>query len=107
MVDKYDLLELFEIEPNVIDEEAGIYRYKRTNEYGFTLVFYLSICEGRCILTLTYQDFIKPLYDMIFDNIQKIECSEDRLIINQENKSESIIVYFKPNYSLAFEERLQ
>lgn len=104
---EHDLLELFESEPNIIDEEAGIYIYKRTNEYGFTFVFYFSMCEGRCIITLMYQNFINPIYDMVFDDVQEIECSEERLIIKQKNKTESIIVYFKPNYSLAFEARLQ
>ncbi len=106
---EYELVELFECEPKMLyeEEDVGIYTYERTDKCGFTLSLTISVHEEDCGLTFTYQDLRKPLYQMKFEEVEKIECSEDRLIMKQKNKSESIIVYFKPNYSLAFEERLQ
>lgn len=105
---EYELIELFGCEPKMLceDEDVGIYSYKHTDEYGFTLGLGISIYEEHCRLTLTYKNFTKPLYQMKFDEIEKIECSENRLIMQQRNKTKSIIVCFKPNYSLTFEERL-
>lgn len=107
VIDKLDLLELFENEPKIIDEEAGLYKYSRKDEHGFTLTMSLFLYDEYCSLTLEYKDFKMPLYEMGFNKIEKIECSENRLIIKQEDKPESVIVYFKPNYSLTFSERLK
>ncbi len=106
---EYELIELFECEPKMLyeNEDVGIYSYKRTDNYGFTLSLTISVHEEHCRITLTYREFSKPLYQMKFDDVEKIECSEHRLIMKQKDKAESIVVYVKPNYSLTFEERLQ
>ena len=106
MIDKYELLEMFEAEPRIIDEEAGIYVYKKTDGHGFTFKMYLSICESTCILTLSYKGLEYPLYDIDFHDIESITCKENKLFIHQTNSKEDIVVYFKPNYTLTFEDSL-
>jgi hypothetical protein len=104
--DKYELLELFESEPKVIvDELTGIFDYKRTDAYGFTLNLYISVHNQFCSLSLSYKDYKTFIFDIGFNNVESIQRKDDRLIVQQTNTNQRIVVYFKPNYALEFEDR--
>lgn len=103
---EYEFLELFEREPEIIGEKGNeIYIYKRLDDYGFTLEMNLSLQEKFCRLALFYKDLKEPQFDFGFENVESIECREDRLIIQQTGNPERIVMFFKPNYALLFEDR--
>lgn len=107
MINQYELLELFENDPKILGEkEAGIYEYKRKDTYGFTLKMCIFLYDEYCSLTLSYKDFKTPIFDMGFNKINSIKCKDDKLIIRQAGNPKNIVVYFKPNYTLDFEEQL-
>jgi hypothetical protein len=106
MIDKYELLELFESEPKIIDEEAGEHEYKKEDAFGFTLKMIIFLYDEFCGLTLNHKDLKYPIFDLGFDNINRIKCKDDKLIIQQANNTKNVVVYFKPNYTLKFEDRL-
>ena len=103
---EYELLELFESDPVVIDEGACIYRYRRTDKFGFCLKFYFSAYNQNCAISLWYKNFANPIFDIGFDKITSIICKKDKLILEQENQEEDAVVYFKPTYTFIFEKRL-
>lgn len=105
--DKYELLALFESEPKIMgEEEIRRYRYERQDEYGFTLKLYFSFYEGFSSLTLSHRDLKVQIFDLGFENVEKIVCTEDKLILQQTGNHKDIVVYFKPSYSLVFEDRV-
>lgn len=107
MVDKYELLELFESEPKILgDEEAGIYEYKRQDKYGFTFKMSLFLYDECCSITLEHKDLKYPLFNLGFDKLDYIKCKDEKLIIQQINNSKNVTVLFKPNYAMTFEDRL-
>jgi hypothetical protein len=106
MIDKYELLELFEAEPRIIDEEAGMYEYKKEDAFGYTLKMTIFLYDEFCSLTLNHKDLKHPIFELGFDKVDYIKCKDDKLIIQQSNNSKSAVVYFKPNYFLRFEDRL-
>jgi hypothetical protein len=107
MVDKYDLLELFECNPKIIgDEAAGIYEYQKQDVYGFTLRLCLFLYDDYCSLTLSHKDLSTPLFELGFNNINNITSKENRLIIDQTGNPKNIVLHFKPNYTLRFEDRI-
>ena len=106
MIDKYELLELFESEPKIIDNDAGIYSYQKTDIHEFTLAMTIFLYDNFCSLTLKHKDLKYPLFELGFDKIDCIKCKDDKLIIQQSNMSKNVVVYFKPNYFLRFEEQI-
>ena len=97
--DKYELLELFECEPKVIDEDAEIYVYTSVNKYGFKFELYLSIYDMNTILTLTYKDFDAPIIDISISNVKRIGvCSKKLSIYTSENDCPNAVVFFEPSF---------
>lgn len=101
----YELLELFESFPEVYDKEAGMYKYRRQDEYGLILDMNLVLCEGTCILTLFHKDLKNPLFDLDCGELEEIFCEKDRMIIRRSNELKDVIVDFRPGYSIKFEKR--
>jgi hypothetical protein len=60
-----------------------------------------------CSISLWYKNFANPLFDIGFNNVKKIVCQKNKLILEQENQEHDAVVYFKPTYTFAFEERLK
>lgn len=105
--DEYELLELFENNPVMLyEEDVGIYEYAKNDINEFTLKMYINIYERVCIFTLLYKNLKYPLYDIDLRNVETIKCKDDKLIIQQTNNKKNVIIYFKPNYTLKFEDRL-
>lgn len=107
MIDQYDLLELFESEPKIIDEQICIYEYKKQDSHGFIFTMYLNYYDEFCSLTLEHKNLKTPIFDLRYNNVNNIEAKNDNLVINQTNKYQKIVIYFKPNYTLSFEEPIQ
>jgi hypothetical protein len=104
---EYELLELFESEPTIIGEaEVCIFKYAKIDKYDFTFTMSLYVFEETCILSLFHKDLKYPIFDISFDKIENIKCKDDKLIIQQRDNTKNIVVYFKPNYTFAFEDRL-
>jgi hypothetical protein len=111
--DKYDLLWLFECEPKVLKEGMEIFLYKQEDSRGFSLEFYIDVCEETCIITLMHKDLVKPLYNITINKVISITGREDRLIIRRTMQEKGrhkitrfeqhVILYFKPNYELRIE----
>jgi hypothetical protein len=104
---EYELLELFESEPIVINKDACIYTYKHTDKFEFRLELYFSAYDQCYSISLWYKNFANSLFDIGFNNVKKIVCQKDKLIIEQENKEKDAVVYFTPTYTFTFEERLK
>lgn len=99
--DKYELLELFECEPKVVDEDAEIYVYTSINKYGFKFELYLSIYDMSTILTLTYKDFNDPIIDISITNVKKINAGSKKLnIYTSENDWPNTVIFFEPSFRI-------
>ena len=97
---KYELLELFENFPKIIDEEAHIYLYSKKSEYGFELELFISQYEGTCIVTLYFEQNKRwTLYDFKINDVVELKVDENKLSIIKESEK-SIIIYFKPIFQL-------
>lgn len=104
--DEYELLELFASEPVEINgKEAGVLLYNKEDSNGFKLSMYMSIYEYFCSISLSYKNFAKPIFDIALNEVKCVKSKGDRLIISQDNKEHNVIIYFKPNYALAFEKQ--
>lgn len=104
--DEYELLELFASEPvEICEKGAGIFQYNQEDIHGFKLSLYMSIYENMCSINLTHKDLAKAIFDIGLDNIKCIKGQKDRLAIQQNDKELDVIIYFKPNYALAFEKQ--
>ncbi|MCX7568412.1 hypothetical protein OS242_00300 [Tumebacillus sp. DT12] len=75
--DYYRLLEIFESEPRVLDEEVEIYQYAKTDRFGFTLSLHLSRLEDTAIVTLEHRDLPGALFDHIEHGVVKLVCADD------------------------------
>ncbi|MUK87331.1 hypothetical protein GMD78_02810 [Ornithinibacillus sp. L9] len=100
---EYEMLELFESDPVVIGQyEAGNFIYSKTDEFGFKLVFTISIYENECIVSLSHQSYKTPIVDYRFKDVVALVKNEDCLILKRNNNEELIKVFFKPNFSFSF-----
>lgn len=97
--DKYDLLEIFESEPVVIDKDALIFKYQIENTLGFNFSLYFSAYDRSAVITLKYNSIANPIFDIDINKITEIVAINEKLIINCENHK-VIAVLFKPNFSL-------
>lgn len=71
------MIEIFESEPHVLDEEADIFKYSRTDRFGFTLSLYLSAFEESTVVTLKHRDLSQALFDHILQDVVELVCKED------------------------------
>lgn len=75
--DEYRLLEIFESEPRVLDDEVGIYKYGRTDRFGFTLTLLVSGLEHYAVVTLEHRDLTHSLFDHSLHDVVKLVCKDD------------------------------
>ncbi len=93
----------FETSPKIIDQEVAIYEYKLTSVNSFRMEFFISICEGFLVVTISHPTLEIPLFELAFHHVFSIECSDCKMIIKQERKTQPINLQIKPSYSLVFE----
>ncbi|MBP1756849.1 MAG: hypothetical protein H6Q59_3247 [Firmicutes bacterium] len=99
--DEYELLELFENEPvPVFDEEAGVFIYSRIDNLGFKLVMTMSIYEFECNISLNHDNYQKPIFEFKLKDVDSIKCDNGKMLLNRKENEQSVIIYFKPNYSV-------
>ncbi|MDA7028017.1 hypothetical protein PJ311_15700 [Bacillus sp. CLL-7-23] len=80
--DEYELLELFESEPDSIadDPDAGILIYSYKDNQDFELILTLDVYQLTCSLGITYKDFI--VFSADFQNVTSIKKVENFLVIS-------------------------
>ena len=99
--DEYELLELFENEPvSVFDDEAGVFIYSRNDNLGFKLVMTMSIYEFECDISLNNDSYQKPIFEFKLKDVDSIKCEADKMLFIRKEREQSIIIHFKPNYSV-------
>lgn len=99
--DKYQLLELFESEPKVMDENAEIYLYSTLNKYGFKLDLYLSTYDMNVVITLKYKEINYPIFDISLSEVTKVDVSYKKLSVYKNNGIDPVVVIsFEPNFRL-------
>lgn len=75
--DYYRLIEIFESEPRVLDEEVHIFQFSKADRFGFTLSLHLSALEDTAIVTLMHRDLPYALFDHILHDVVKLVCKDD------------------------------
>jgi len=99
--DKYELLELFQCEPNVIDEDAEIYVYTSINKNGFKFELYLSIYDMNASITLYHNELTVPIFDIGVSDVRKIEAFANKLsIYSSEDDNPIAVIFFESNFRL-------
>lgn len=101
--DEYELLELFCSDPNVIDKDAGIFLYDTKDKFGFKFTLYFSIYDRQVAIRLSHNDLINPIFDIALTDVEKIEADSEKLSIYRKSHNLKVVVYFKPNFTLAIE----
>lgn len=100
--ESYELLELFENEPKVIDKEAGMYDYYTAEINGFVLSLNIWEYDGNAYITLTHKDLKVPIYEVAINFVNKIMVKDNALFIFREGIEQPFTVYFKPNFSFSY-----
>lgn len=99
--DELDLLELFESEPtSIFDKEAGVFMYTKEDEKGFMLILHLSVYEQTCEASLSFRDYINPIFEFNDRDVESIRRDGDKLIISIKEVPNKMIIHFKPNFSI-------
>lgn len=99
--DEYEMLELFEDEPLVmIDEQTGIFTYKKVDNYGFKLTLTILVHESECDVTLSYKHFKGLIFDFELEDINQIKGENNRLTILGNGGNTKVEISFKPHFSL-------
>lgn len=99
--DEYEMLELFEDEPLVmIDEQTGIFTYRKMDNYGFNLSMTIWIHESRCSVRLSYKHFKGLIFDFELEDIRQIKGENNRLTILGNDDNREVEISFKPHFSL-------
>lgn len=99
--DEFELLELFDNEPvSVFEKDAGVFIYSRPDNLGFELVLTMSIYEFECNISLNHADYQKPIFEFKLTDVDCIKCNDGKMFINRKGNRRSVILFFKPNYSV-------
>lgn len=99
--DEYELLELFESEPEELFEEgAGFYMYKKTDELGFQILLYISYYEDMCSVSLSNDKYSWTIFEFELYFIESIKNESDCLKIRGDSGKIEIDIQFKPHFSL-------
>ncbi|MED4117272.1 hypothetical protein [Priestia megaterium] len=99
--DEYEMLELFEDEPLVmIDEQTGIFTYRKIDDYGFKLSLTISVHESQCSVSLSYKHFKGLIFNFELEDINQIKGENNRLTILGNDGNKEVEISFKPHFSL-------
>ncbi|MGE7885772.1 hypothetical protein [Bacillus sp. NPDC094077] len=101
--DKYELLEIFEDEPeDYYISGAGVYKYSKTDNLGYKLLMYMSVYKNTVVLNLLLTE--KTIFDTNIASVEKVYTREDTLYIQCSGENKIIKVKFKPYFSIKIEE---
>ncbi|MBE5100325.1 hypothetical protein [Priestia aryabhattai] len=99
--DEYEMLELFEDEPLVmIDEQTGIFTYRKIGDYGFKLSLTISVHESQCSVSLSYKHFKGLIFNFELEDINQIKGENNSLKILGNDGNKEVEISFKPHFSL-------
>lgn len=84
-VNRQDLVQLFDKEQIIYDEEAGVYNYKKYYSAFFTLTLNFYELEDRATIRLDYHPIKHWLFDVGMHNIKVIEYSANSLFFYRAN----------------------
>jgi hypothetical protein len=97
----HDLLSLFCNEPKIIEKDAEIFEYSKEDEFGFKLIFYISVYDNFASIMLEHKNYKKPIFDIGISNISEIDVDYNLLRIIDQNSKSLFNVYFQPNFRIA------
>lgn len=98
---EYELLELFEDEPLVmVDDQTGMFTYRKSDDYGFKLILTTSVHESKCSVSLGYEHFKGVIFNFELEDISQIKGENNRLTILGNDGNTEVEISFKPHFSL-------
>ena len=101
--DKYELLELFESEPeDFLIEGAGVYLYRKMDHLGFKLIMIMSVYENTIKLSLSYNEGC--VFDVNMEFVERVYTRNDTLHIQCSEEKRAIEVRFKPHFAINIRE---
>jgi len=101
--DEYELLELFESEPeDFLIEGACVYLYRRIDHLGFKLIMIMSVYENTVKLSLSYNEGC--LFDVSMESVERVYSRNDTLHIQCTEEKKAIEVRFKPHFAINIRE---
>lgn len=99
--DEYELLELFESEPEELYQEgAGFYMYSKIDKLGFQILLYISQYENKCIVSLSNDIYNWTIFDFELYFIESIRNENECLKIRGNSGKTEVDIQFKPHFSL-------
>lgn len=99
--DEYELLELFESEPEELFQEgAGFYMYKKVDKLGFQLLLYISQYEHKCDVSLSNDMYRWTIFEFELYHIESIRNENECLKIRANSGKTEIDIQCKPHFSL-------
>ncbi|EOQ22281.1 hypothetical protein COE20_28645 [Bacillus cereus] len=101
--DEYELLELFESEPeDFLIEGAGVYLYRKIDSLGFKLIMIMSVYENTVNLSLSYNEGC--VFDVNMESVERVYTRNDILHIQCSEEKKAIEVRFKPHFAINIRE---
>lgn len=101
--DEYELLELFESEPeDFLIEGAGVYLYRKIDSLGFKLIMIMSVYENTVNLSLSYNE--ECVFDVNMESVERVYIHNDILHIQCSEEKKEIEVRFKPHFAIYIRE---
>ncbi len=99
--DEYELLELFESEPEELYQEgAGFYMYKKVDKLGFQLLLFISYYGKECTISLSNDEYNWTIFDFELHHIESIRNENECLKIRGNSGKTEIDIQCKPHFSL-------
>lgn len=99
--DEYELLELFESEPEEIHQEgAGFYMYNKVDKLGFQLLLYISHYEKKCGISLSNDMYNWTIFEFELYHIESIRNENECLKIRGNSGKTEVDIQCKPHFSL-------
>ncbi|PAW42790.1 hypothetical protein [Bacillus thuringiensis] len=101
--DEYELLEIFESEPeDYFIPGAGAYRYNKIDKLGFELVMIMCYYEETVELNLYYKN--KRIFETKMHSAKRIYTRNDSLYVQGGEEKKKIEVKFKPHFTVTINE---
>ena len=97
--EEFDLFELFEGDPTFIfDKEVGKMMYVKKDNFGMKLMLNMDVYEQTCSISLSYDNYPKPIIDLIYKSVTRLNKVDDVLQIICANDLR-LSIFFKPNFA--------
>ncbi|MBJ8056048.1 hypothetical protein JDS87_30345 [Bacillus cereus] len=101
--EEYELLELFESEPeDFLIEGAGVYLYRKMDHLGFKLIMIMLVYENTVKLSLSYNEGC--VFDVNMEFVERVYTRNDTLHIQCSEEKRAIEVRFKPHFAINIRE---